>query len=63
MEINESSCLYNKRVECTKHVGCDTCGWNPPINEKRVKAIRKRFTEDKHPKMIIEYPKGWGKHV
>lgn len=36
----QSSCPYNRFVECDRKADCTTCGWNPRCYTCRVEALR-----------------------
>ena len=34
MVTRSGLCKYNKQINCTKHVGCEKCTWNPQYFEE-----------------------------
>lgn len=38
-------CEFNRYVDCEYHTHCDTCGWNPAVEEKRKKEIAERLSK------------------
>jgi len=40
-------CLYNSTVDCLGHTQCSTCGWNPKVEEMRVKQFLKEHAKTK----------------
>lgn len=54
-----SSCQFNANIECTQHVGCKKCGWNPKCAEKRKRKIRGSIAK-KSGKWIVGEKKKYG---
>lgn len=32
-------CVFRRFIDCTFHDKCETCGWNPKVEEERKKKL------------------------
>ena len=45
-ELRQTGCIYRYRgVICKNKNVCETCGWNPSVEEKRKEAVREKYGE------------------
>lgn len=52
-----SNCKYKLYIDCIGVQNCKKCGWNPEVEEKRKKKLRKAFKK-KSDKWIVGEKKG-----
>lgn len=38
--MRTGDCKYNRWINCTKHVGCEKCNWNPTYFEEKKRKGR-----------------------
>lgn len=47
-ELRLTGCVYHYRgVICRSKLKCDTCGWNPVVEEKRKEEFRKSYWKER----------------
>lgn len=45
-ELRQTGCVYRYRgVICKDKTKCETCGWNPCVEEKRKETVRENYKE------------------
>lgn len=47
-ELAPERCAFNYGVTCFEHLGCERCGWNPTVSEKRREKARKKYEAVQH---------------
>lgn len=55
----QSGCKFNGNIDCVWHVKCEKCGWNPEVEEKRKRKMKKTIAK-KSGKWIVGEPKKYG---